>query len=90
MNETEEEAMCECDHLTNFAILLVCYKMPYHKQGNTTFPSLLPHQDVTPKRGATDNTPPALRKTLEVFSYIGAVVSIFCLILTILTYIRSR
>ena len=41
MNETEEEAMCECDHLTNFAILLVCYKMPYHKQGNTTLS--LPH-----------------------------------------------
>ena len=25
VNETEESVVCECDHLTNFAILLVSY-----------------------------------------------------------------
>ena len=51
VNETEEEAMCECDHLTNFAILLVCYKTPYHKQGNTTLSLPPPPPGCGTKKG---------------------------------------
>ena len=45
-------------------------------------------QDVSPE--ATSSTPSQVEKTLAAVSYIGAVVSICCLILTIVTYLSSK
>ncbi len=50
-----------------------------------------PLQDVSPADDeATESTPTELKKTLEAVSYIGSVVSIFCLLLTIVTYLSAK
>ena len=45
-------------------------------------------QDVSPE--ATSSTPSQVEKTLAAVSYIGAIVSICCLTLTIVTYLSSK
>ena len=85
VNETEEDVTCACDHLTNFAILLVSLTSRLLlKIKATVFPS----QDVRPDN--TTQLPDELAKTLLAVSYIGAILSTILLTLTIITYISAK
>ncbi|XP_019850052.1 PREDICTED: hemicentin-1-like isoform X1 [Amphimedon queenslandica] len=63
---TDSQVTCNCDHLTNFAILL----------------------DVSPPEEPTERT--ALTLFLDSVSYIGIIISIICLIITIISYLLSK
>ena len=92
LNETAEEVECGCDHLTHFAILLVSIYYLQKVSGKTiyTFSSVpsfcLFLQDINPK----PPPPSAGDAVLTGVSYIGTVLSIICLTITIVTYLGEQ
>ena len=79
------KAICGCNHLTSFALLMVCVYVwgPLHVQLFSIFA-----QDLTPRSTPTEPTPVTF--ALEIITYVGLAISIVGLLLTIITYLVVR
>ena len=80
-SDSDSQVTCNCDHLTNFAILLV-------QKFHFIFSIIFNIQDASPAAGPTDRT--ELTLFLDSVSYIGIIVSIFCLAITVISYLLSK
>ena len=80
-SSTDTQAMCQCDHLTSFAILLVTNDI-------MTQLFFMYIQDTSPTIEPTERT--GLTLFLDSITYIGIVVSLVCLTLTVISYLASK
>lgn len=74
--------VCECTHFTNFAMLLVS------EHSNRVEMILSYCQDPNPLEKT--NVPKVVEQALTAVSYIGVIVSIICLTVTVITYLWSK
>ena len=80
--EASSKTFCECNHLTSFALLMVCTRR------ETVLHNCMMHwydivQDISPREVA----PSPETFALEIITYIGLAVSILGLLFTIITYL---
>lgn len=81
---------CHCDHLTNFAILLVNNAQSSYRMLSAFFIiSFFFFKDVSPRHEPTEDNSPA-DLFLEAFTYIGIIISIVCILITLFTYTIAK
>ena len=98
LSENKENVTCGCDHLTHFAILLVSNSSQNaHAIYNTEALYIVSHstlnpfplQDLSPTR-PPGTVPPPVTLALTGVSYIGTILSVICLTITIITYLGEK
>lgn len=87
-NQSSNVVGCTCDHLTNFACLVVCDNK--NKHIHIILITLL--KDISSRLNGNENgtdheLPENLKLGLEITTYIGVVLSLMGLIIFILTYL---
>ena len=85
LSDVADKAICGCNHLTSFALLMVCvYVWGLCMCNHSQFFA----QDLNPRSTPTEPTPVTF--ALEIITYVGLAISIIGLLLTIITYLVVR
>ena len=88
-SSTTNAVVCDCDHLTNFACLVVSiYQDHIYCHSSKSHPLF---QDISARTtGTQPPLPPGFRLALEITSYVGVVLSVVGLIVLIITYLAFK
>ena len=90
-NSTTNVAVCDCNHLTNFACLVVSIISHYWFTVLGMFSLFYLFQDISARiTGKAPPLPPNFRLALDITSSVGVVLSLVGLIVLIITYLAFK